>query len=438
MDRVADDLAGRYPATNENVGIDVLPMLGEAIDLARPALDVLFAMVLCLLLISCLNLATLVGARAVGRRREYVVRVALGASRRRLLRQALAEVMPILAAGELLGIAGAHWGVSTLLPWAPPDWPRLDGIGISGPVLAFSAAVIAVTAVVAGVAPAVQAWRVDPGTAGREFGRATTGDRGQGRLRHAFVMVQVSLVLPMLVAAGLLVRSFVSLTAVNPGFQADGVLSLKIAIPRSKYPRDPQVATLSHEIVARVAALPGVASVGMVNRLPLSGAAQTLMFVFDTPQPTAQVAMVDSRSVTPDYFRTMGIPLIDGRGFTSHDTDTRPMPSMHASFPTVAVVDEQIARRLWPGQTAIGRRFRYPAPDAPWIEVVGVVGHVHHDGLEVDPRPQVYFNYLQRPQDRMAIVVRRYLAETFGAWRRRSPTRSGTWTRNNPSTTSNR
>ena len=207
---------------------------------------------------------------------------------------------------------------------------------------------------------------------------------------------QIALVLPLLAGASLLLRSFSALVQVNPGFRPDNVLSLQLAIPRSKYAKDAEVARLCGRIVERVAALPGVASVGMVNRLPLAGAGQVNPVEFESPEAVKPTVSTDSRSITPDYFRTMGIPLIEGRTFTDRDT---------AESTPVGIIDERIARALWPGQSALGRRFRVPFPGFRWVEIVGVVGHVRHDGLDVGPRPQVYSNYSQRAQDRMVLVV---------------------------------
>jgi putative ABC transport system permease protein len=144
----------------------------------------------------------------------------------------------------------------------------------------------------------------------------------------------------------------------------------------------------------------------MVNRLPLAGVGQTNLLEFETPDGARPRVASDTRSVTPDYFRTMGIPLVEGRFFTDHDVEAVPVTTRYGTLPSLAIVDEQIARTLWPGRSALGKRFRFAVDDAPWIEVIGVVGHIRHDGLDVDPRPQVYFNYLQRAQDRMALVVR--------------------------------
>jgi predicted permease len=201
----------------------------------------------------------------------------------------------------------------------------------------------------------------------------------------------------LLIGASLLTRSFSALSQVDPGFRPGNVLSLHLAIPRSKYRRDADVAAFSGRLVERVAAVSGVDSTGMVNRLPLAGVAQVNPLEFESAEPLKPTVSSDTRTVTPAYFQTMGIALIEGRIFTSHDSET--------SAP-VAIVDERITRALWPGQSALGRRLRFPFPGLPWTEIVGVVGHVRHDGLDIDPRPQVYFNYLQRAQDRMVLVVR--------------------------------
>ncbi len=414
MDAIAKRLASAYPKTNSNIGVAVVPMLESTVGGVRTALYMIFGAVVCLLLIACMNLANLLCARASSRSREFAVRLALGASRGRLAIQALAEVAPVLLVGGLLGAVTAAWGVAAFVPLAPATLPRVESIGINGPVLAFSVAMLVATGIVAGLVPAIQAWRSELTNATREDSRSTVGNLRQSTARNILIVAQIALVLPLLVGAGLLVRSFSALMHVDPGFRTDNVLSLHLAIPRSKYPKDEQVAALAGRLVEGVAALPGVQSAGMVNRLPLAGVGQINGLEFENVSsgPPAAVAgplaeSFDTRTVTPDYFQTMGIPLIEGRVFTHHDTQTTSVPEMPGVLiPATGIVDERIARRFWPGQSALGKRFRFGFPGMPWVEIVGVVGHIRHDGLDVDPRPQVYFNYLQRAQDRMALVVR--------------------------------
>jgi putative ABC transport system permease protein len=395
MDTIARRLEAAYPASNRQVGFEVVPMLADVVTPVRPALLVLLGAVGCLLLIACLNLSNLLGARAITRTREFAVRLALGASRGRLALQALAEVTPILALGGALGVTAAVWAVKAFIPLAPAGLPRVEGVAVNAPVLAFSASMLALTGIVAGLVPAFQAWRSDLAGATREGGRSSAGGRRQSRLGSLLVVGQVALTVPLLVGAGVLVRSFSALSRIDPGFRADNVLSLHLAIPRSKYPKDPDVAAFCGRLIERVAAVPGVAAVGAVNRLPLGGVGQVGSVELD--RPGAGEAIVDWRTVTPGYFDALGIPLREGRVFTDHDTETAP---------PVGVIDEQIARATWPGESALGKRFRIPVASFPWVEIVGVVGHVRHDGLDVDPRPQVYWNYRQRAQDRMVLVVR--------------------------------
>lgn len=396
MDVIAERLEKAYPG-NRDVRFEVARMSEDSVRAVRPALYVLLGAVSCVLLIACLNLANLLGARAATRGREFAVRLALGASRRRLVLQALAEVAPVLLLGGVLGVVGARWAVAAFRPVAPPGLPRVSAIGLNGPVLAFSVAVLALTGVIAGLLPAAQAWQSDL-AATREGNRSVAGGRRQSIARSVLVMGQVALAVPLLVGAGLLARSFAALTRVDPGFRASGVLSAHLAIPRSKYPQDRDVAAFCARLRERVAELPGVASAGMVNRLPLGGVAQIGSIQFENVEASeARLPSADWRTVTPGYFATLGIPLREGRDFTEHDGE---------DAPPVGIVDERIARALWPGQSALGHRFRIPFGDLPWVEIVGVVGHVRHDALDVDLRPQVYWPYGQRAQDRMVLVAR--------------------------------
>jgi putative ABC transport system permease protein len=398
LDTLAARLAQAYPASNRELGFELAPLRDDSVRGVRPALYVLLGAVSCLLLIACLNLANLLGVRAAGRSREFAVRLALGASRGRLALQALAEVAPVLLIGGVLGVAGAGGAVAAFIPAAPPGIPRLDTIGVNVPVLAFTIAMLTVTGLVAGLVPAAQAWQSEVAAATRENSRSTAGGRAQSVARDLLVIGQIALSVPLLVGTGLLARSFSALTAVDPGFRAEGVLSAQMAIPRAKYREDRQVAAFCAQVLDRVAALPGVVSAGMVNRLPLGGVGQVGAIEFENVDAgEARLPSGDWRSVTPGYFSTMGIPLREGRTFTEHDDE---------GSPPVGIVDEHIARTLWPGQSALGHRFRIPFGDLPWVEIVGVVGHVRHDALDVDMRPQVYWPYRQRAQDRMVLVVR--------------------------------
>ena len=396
MDALAVRLETEYPATNRGVRIEVLSLTEESIRAVRPALYVMLAAVLCLLLIACLNLASLLGTRAASRAREFSVRLALGASRGRLTLQALAEMAPVLAIGGIAGVAGARMAIAAFVPIAPAALPRVDSIEVNGAVLAFSMAILVLTAVVAGILPAMHAWRANIPTAALGS-RSGTATRGHVRTRSALVVAQLALTLPLLVGATALTRSFSALMNVEPGFRTENVLSLHMAIPRSKYPTDEQIAAFYRRIVDRVAVLPGVISAGMVNRLPLGGNDQRLAFEFEGV--AGDPVSLQSRSVTPDYFRTMSIAVREGRVFTERDT---------AKAPVVSVVDERVARTLWPGQSAVGKRYRVSLPGQPptWGEIVGIVANIRHRGLDSEDDMAIYFSYQQFTDGRIALVVR--------------------------------
>jgi len=271
MSTISKRLEVEYPASNREVSVRVVPLMDETLQPVRPALYALLGAVSCLLLIACLNLSNLLSARAATRGREFALRVALGASRGRLAVQAIAEVAPILVIGGAAGVILAAWMVRAFIPLAPASLPRAESIAISGPVLAFSVAMLTITGLVVGLLPTMQAWRADSATMMREESRSSTGGRHQLRTRSALVVAQIALVLPLLVAAALLIRSFAALVQVDPGFRADNVVSLQLAIPRSKYETDDAVAAFCGRLLERIAALPGVVSAGMVNRLPFGG-----------------------------------------------------------------------------------------------------------------------------------------------------------------------
>ena len=400
MDVIAARLETRYPATNRQVRVEVASLPDESSREIRPTLRVMLAAVLCLLLIACLNLASLLGTRAESRAREFAVRLALGASRSRLTLQALAEVIPILVMGGIAGVAAARAAISMFLPVAPPTLPRVDSIDVNGAVLAFSAGVLVLTGVIAGLLPAMHAWRANVPAATKGT-RSATATREHVRTRNVLVVAQLALTLPLLVGAMALTRSFAALMAVEPGFQTHNVLTMHMAIPRTKYKSDEQIAAFYTQIVERVSAVPGIASTAMVNRLPLSGNNQVLPI--QLPQfgsAPREPVQVQSRSVTPDYFRTLSIPVLEGRVLTEQE---------RANTPLVAVIDDRLARALLPGQRAVGQRFRVTLPgqqQPTTAEVVGVVGNVRHAGLENDSDRQMYFSHHQFTDGRIVLVAK--------------------------------
>jgi putative ABC transport system permease protein len=398
MTTISLRLAEAYPNTNRDVGALVEPLRADLVrDVRRPLL-VLLAAVGSLLLIGCASLANLLIARAVSRSGELVLRSALGATRGRLMRQAVTELVPLLAIGGVAGLVIAHGLLAVGRPLLPATMPRVEQIAIGAPVLIFTVLLLGLTALVTGVWPALQVARWDVAAALRESLRGGATTLRGGRMRDLLVIVQIAFSVVLIVGASLLTRSLFGITRVDPGFDSGGVTTLHLAIPRAKYPKDQQVAAFCGDILDRVRQIPGVRSAGMVNRLPLAGGAQVgIIDVERSVLANNRIESADWRTATPGYFATLGIPLIEGRTFNDADKDDAPM---------VGIVDERVAKMAWPNESAIGRRFRIPFADFPWATIVGVVGHIKHDSLTSDTRPQVYWNYSQRAQDRMALVVR--------------------------------
>ena len=383
---------------NEGAGMTVDSMHEDAVREVRPTLLLLLGAVGFLLAIACVNLSTLFAARASARRGEFAVRLALGASRTRLIAQTIAEAAPVLLAGGLLGVGLAEWAVSIFVATAPAGLPRVESIGLSTSVVAFSLVILSLAGLAASVAPAVQAWTSDFTAVTKDGGRSSTSGRGRSVARRAGVAAQVAFALPLLVGAGLLLRSALNVARVDVGFSPEQVTTFKFEVSRSKHSSDQGVADYYARLTDAVRSVPGVATAGLVNRIPLSGN-QTNAVQFDnaTGAP-GELTNVDSRTVTPEYFTTLGIRLIAGRGFTERDA---------ADAPEVVVIDERLARTMWPGESALGKRFRGPAwRGGGWVTVIGVVAHVRTAGLEVDPAPQVYWSYRQWTQDRMVLAVR--------------------------------
>src|SRR3989454_2234831 len=395
---ITAQLEREYPKTNEEIGAEVVPMLADTVTTVRKPLYILLAAVAAMLLIGCANLANLLLARALVRQRELAVRAALGAARGRLVLQSIGELVPMLASGGAIGLVAAAWIVDALVPLLPAEIPRVENVALHLPVLAFTVVTLAIVGVFVGVWPALEASTGGLSAAVADLSRGVTGGPRRARLRDLLVVAQIAATLWLVVGATLLARSFVELKQVNPGFNPDRVYSVHLAIPRAKYQKDRDVAQFCTRILERVAALPGVMSAGMVNRLPLAGGAQTGPIEFEGIDPkTGSMPNVDWRTVTPDYFRTLQIPLVTGRTFTDSD-DASTLPVM--------IIDERVATTVFGNANPIGRRVRIPIANQPWLTVVGVVGHIRHDRLDEDVRPQVYWSYKQRTQDRMAVAVK--------------------------------
>lgn len=392
---IAERLAQQYPV-KKFVSFGVASLREDIASPAEKPLVILLAASFGLLLIGCCNLANLLLTRTLSRSRETALRRALGASHYQLLVQAVAELLPLLSIGALLGLIAASWGINSLLKLLPATLPRTEEISINFPVMLFSVGLLIVTAAIVLIIPLYQMKRSDLVATLRHDSRTSTSSKT--KIRNLLVVSQFALTVMLLTGAGLLIRTFAALKEVDPGFRSSGVLSLRLAIPRNKYKQDQKVAALCQTILERVRALPAVESAGMGNRLPLSGPSglSTIEFERSGGQEPGSLSATDDTTITPDYLRTMSIPLLRGRTFTEQD---------NIDSPLVVILDEEVARRAWPGEDPIGKRVR-SGPASPWAEVVGVAGHIRHEKLESDERLQIYWNYWQRARDRMSLVVR--------------------------------
>ena len=392
---IATRLAQQYGGVNTNVRFIIAPLRQDIAGSAAKPLVTLLAASFGLLLIGCCNLANLLLTRAVSRSRETAGRSALGASRGQLLMQAIAELLPLLVTGAVLGLLAAQLGVRLLLPLMPTTLPRMEEIAVNLPVMVFSIGLLFMTAILVIIIPMRHLRRINLVSTLREDTRTSTA--GRTRVRNVLVVGQVALTVVLLTGAGLLIRTFAALKVVDPGFRSHKLLSMRLAIPRNKYKQDQKVAALCQNILERVRGLPQVEVAGMSNRLPLSGPSGLSTIEFERPgEASGSVSATDDTTITPDYLRAMDIPLLRGRFFSESD---------NAGSPLVAILDEQVASRAWPGENPIGKRVR-SGPSSPWAEVVGVVGHIRHEKLETDERLQTYWNYQQRARDRMSLVVR--------------------------------
>jgi predicted permease len=365
--------------------IDVVPLLDQVVGNVRRAVLVLLGSVTLVLLIACANVANLLLTKASARQKEIAVRTALGAGWQRLVRQLLTESVLLALIGGAVGLLIARAALFVVRTVNPGNIPRLEVITLDGPVLLFTLGVSVLTGIVFGLAPAFRAARVDLNTALKAGGRNTQGEGGFGtsrrRLRSVLVVAEVALSLMLLVGAGLLIRSFVRLQDVTPGFNPENVISMRLGASGRQFTDNESRTEYFRQIGDRIAAVPGIQARGAVTALPFTSSVGWGSINVEgwVPQP-GQELQVDQRAVTPDYFRTMEIPLKQGRVFTSFDA----LPNAER----VVVIDEKFAQRFWPGQSALGKRL-WNDPKQP-MTIVGVVGTVKQYGLDVDGRIVVY------------------------------------------------
>ena len=386
---IAKQLEEEYPSSNAKVGAYAVPLREELAGKTRPALFVLLGAVCFVLLIACANVANLLLARASGRRREIAMRLTLGASRWRIARQLLTESLLLAALAGAAGLILSTFITQLLVSLIPGGIAPLNELGANSDVLVVTLVITVVSGLLFGILPALKVSRVDLATSLNQGGRSGIGS-GR-RLRDVLVVSEVALALVLLAGAALMLRSFEKLSHLDPGFRADHVLVVRTPLPRQKYEAFASRAAFYSDVLARVARLPGVTAAGYTTWVPLTNyGGATSITVEGRPQPApGQLPIPNCRIVSDDYIRALGMKLFDGRAFDERDG---------TAAPPVALINQTMARNLWPGENAIGRRFKRGSFDepSPWITIVGIVGDVHQAGLDSPARPEMYLPYLQQ------------------------------------------
>jgi len=403
---IAAGLGRQYAVTNKGWSATVVPMQEMIVKDIRGALLILLGAVGFVLLIACANVANLLLARVAARQREIAIRTALGAGRARIMRQLLTESVVLGLAGGAIGTLLALWGTDLLSKLSMAGLPRTTEIAVDGPVLLFALGASVLTGIVFGLLPALQASRPNLTQPLKEGARALAGGIGGRRVRNLLVLSEVALALLLLIGAGLLIRSFATLQQIDTGFDPSDVLTVQMALSESKYQSPETQAGALDGILTRIKNLPGVQSAAITSALPLAQAGgSNLLFTVEgrpIPAPTdAPSAWL--RLCSPDYFTVMKIPVVKGRAFSESERIGQPL---------VAMVNETMARRMWPGEDPVGKRLTIGVPvDMPpdsieWFSVVGVVGDVRHSALTSEPGMELYVSSRQNPPLSMSLVVR--------------------------------
>jgi predicted permease len=406
MDGIAAQLRSEHEVhRTSGLRIRVVPLQFDIVKNARTSLLILLGAVTLVLLIACANVANLLLARASAREREVAMRAALGAGRGRLVRQVLTEALVLAMMGGVAGIFVGSTALELLLRLNPGNLPRLAEVHLDGTVLAFSFAACALTGVLFGILPALQLGRPNLSDVLKE-GSKSTGGMGRSQIRRILVISEIAVSLMLLLGAGLLIRSFFRLESARPGYDTQNILTMRMNIPGNRYPKFDDVIEFSKKVRNTVQAVPGVESVGIINRLPLSGSGPQTPYAYDAATEQAWESIsADWRWVTPGYFETMGMQLARGRFFTEQDD---------LKHPYVVIVDELLANRAWPNQNPIGKRLQllyFPSFNSPGInrsyaEVVGVLKHPRVHDLTRDVREQVYVSQYQQPGGQLGLVIR--------------------------------
>ncbi|MCA1627986.1 MAG: ABC transporter permease [Acidobacteria bacterium] len=401
MSLIAQRLAQQYPVDNTGWGVRVVSLTEDTIGNLRLTLLTLFGAVTFVLLIACANVGNLLLARSTVRQKEFSIRAALGAGRLRLVRQLLTESLLLALAGGGLGLLLALWGISLVESLGSQVTPLLSGISIDGRVLSFTVLISVATGILFGLAPALHVSQPDLNESLKEGGRHSGAGSTRSRLRGALVVSEVALSLVLLICAGLLIKSVTKLRSVDPGFNPEKLLTMNVSLPGVKYPKKTDWSAFYDRLVERLEAVPGVQAAGVTSVLPLSSNFDGRgLAVEDYPKPRGEEITVDLYITNPGYLRAMSIPTLRGRPLNTQDTETSP---------AVALINETMAKALWPDKDPLGKRIRFPGSEGdpqPWRTVVGVVSDVSQYGLDKKVPMQIYLPQSQYPTSFMTLVVR--------------------------------
>jgi putative ABC transport system permease protein len=404
MSSIATNLQRIYPKTNTDQGIKLISLFDQTVVNIRPALVMLQAAVAFILLIACVNLANLMLARSTTRRKEIAIRLAMGASRRRLIRQLLTETTLLALLGGVAALVLAIWCVKLQIANTPPDilyvLPRLSQVGVDPLAFIFTLVVSVLVGILFGVAPAMQASRVDINETLKEGGRGEEGEQRRP-LRSMLVVAEITVSVILLVIIGLVSRSFMRLMDVNPGFDRQNVLSMNLSLPKNKYPDPPAIASFYRRVLDGINAAPGVDSAAITSNLPLGGTSMAKTFTLeDHPiSDPSQELLFNYRIVSPGYFKALGITLLKGRDLSRLDV---------AGASGVAVINERMMHKFWPDQDPLGRHIKLGGAEStkPWLSIVGVVSDIKSSSLDKGPTSEIYLPFEQAPIADMTLVVK--------------------------------
>jgi putative ABC transport system permease protein len=401
MNLIARQLTQEHPNDNANSGVHLVTLREDLIGRLRPALLMLFGAVAFVLLIACANVGNLLLARSTARHKEIAIRAALGAGRNRLIRQFLTESLMLALAGGALGILGAVWGTTLIETAAVKSLPILDHIEIDRTVLFFTATVSVLTGVLFGIVPAWRAARPNLNETLSDGGRQSGAASTRSPLRSVLVVAEVALALVLLICAGLLIKTVVRLRSVDPGFKPDRLVTMNVWLPSAKYPKNADGIPFFNRMLERIQAIPGVEAAAVTSVLPVSANFdRRTIEVEGQPQKPGEYPDVDNYMVSPGYLRAMSIPLLRGRLLTVQDNENALL---------VVLVSETMARKLWPGDDAIGKRVRFYSSSGeqkPWRTVVGIVQDVKQYGLDKAAPTAMYETLAQFPTTAATLVVR--------------------------------